>query len=320
MRPTRRGYTLIAVVVLAGLLGFAFGARALNAVIISGAIALVAGGVQLYRADPPGLARNRPAPGHVGESRSVEVTIESTVPTRVVDRVSEGLSVTGEPAVSTSGTGELVYDVQLESRGERTVGPARIEATDLFGLFVRDFSHPIQRRVVVYPPVSSVTDRLGTELLGESPERGAFDRIREYFPGDPLRNVHWASSAKHTGRLMVAEYTANRNDIVRIAGVSRGRTAAADRMASAVASIALTFHDAGVPVAVALADGSLPARRSREHREDMLHLLATTDGGELPSEPLETADLVVLATDRSVEVRDAGTTHAFQDLTVEVPG
>lgn len=320
MKPTRRGHALIVLVLAGGLVGFAFGARALNAVIVSGGVGLVAGAVQLARAGEPELERRAPEPGHEGDSTTVEIDIESPVPCRVVDRVGEGLTALEEPVVETSGDGQLAYTVALERRGERRLGRATVVTTDSFGLFAREDVHPVETTVDVYPAVFGITGTLGTEQLGERPERGAFDRVREYQPGDPLRNVHWTSSAKSPDGLVVAEYTADQDDLVRLAAVSTGGTAAADRMATATASVALMFLDAGVPVALAISDGILPAQTGREHRRELLRLLTRTTGGELPAQTKRSADVLVQATERSVEIHDGRRSHTFQDLTVEASG
>jgi uncharacterized protein (DUF58 family) len=316
MRPTRRGYTVVGVVVLAVLLGLGFGARALNAVVVPGLVALAAGAVQLSRADPPAVDRNQPEPGFPGEHRTVELTVESSVPCRVTDRVGGGVSATA-PSVETSGTGS--YEIELSGRGVGRLGPADVEATDALGLFRRSFTNPLETHVVVYPELRPLSGVVGLETEGAEAERSAFERIREYRPGDPLRDVHWKSSAKRPDRdLVVAEYTGQQSAGVTLAGETRipGQRAA-DAMASATASIAATLLDAGVPVGVVVADGAVgEAADERQHRA-VLELLARTQGGRLAGLE-DRSDVQVVVDASGVSVSLGGQDRPFEELIGEV--
>lgn len=317
MKPTRRGYGLI-VVVLAGVaLGAAFGARSLNAVVVPVGVALVAGAIQLHRATPPALERSRPEPGFPGETRTVELSVESGVPCRAVDDVGAGLSAT-DTTVRTAGDGSRSYEVTLDSRGERQLGPAQVVATDAFGLFNRRFTYDVRTPVLVYPPVRRLAPSVVTDRGVDAPGRGAFDTLREYVPGDPLRDIHWRTSAKRPpGGLLVAEYAADEETGVTVAvDTPMASAEAADAMASAAASVVLWLLESGVAVGVATPDGRLPERTGPRHRRDVLELLARTRSGVLDAATREAADLRVVADSEGVRLLDGGRARPFEDLVV----
>jgi uncharacterized protein (DUF58 family) len=113
------------------------------------------------------------------------------------------------------GTETVTYHLRPEKRGCYDVGPLEVVATDPLGIF--QFRHEIAgtSELLVYPTTVDLpwifppggspygASSLHTaEMRGEGSE---FYGIREYQPGDPLRRVHWRSSAR-TGRLAVVEY------------------------------------------------------------------------------------------------------------------
>lgn len=319
MKPTRRGYALIVVVGVALALGASFGARSLNAIVVPALVALLAGGVQLYRAPPPALERSQPEPGFPGESRTVELSVASRVPCRVVDAVGSGLDAEGT-AVLTAGDGTHSYEVTLARRGIHKLGPASVQATDAFGLFTRQFSFDVSTSVVVYPTVYRLERGVGPGVDVDAPGRDAFDRLREYVPGDPLRDIHWRTSAKRPpGDLLVAEYTADEDRGVTVAAETPiASAAAADAMASAAASIALALLEDGTAVGLTVPNGTLPERTGRAHRLELFGLLAGVRSGGLSDEQRRRADLVVVADGDGVRVIDGAGDRSFDDLVTEV--
>ncbi|MEE9286147.1 MAG: DUF58 domain-containing protein [Dehalococcoidia bacterium] len=101
------------------------------------------------------------------------------------------------------------YSLRCDRRGFYTFGPAKIEAGDLFGFFRREVQFAQPQYLTVYPKMVPLEelDIPSKELFGdirvqqhlfEDPVRVA--STREYVAGDPLKRIHWASSAR-TGRL-----------------------------------------------------------------------------------------------------------------------
>lgn len=112
-------------------------------------------------------------------------------------------------------TGHLTYRIEPQVRGVYSIGPTRLEMTDPLGLFTFGADIGAPTELVVHPVAIGVRDaraggegsfgwreRDGTLRRGEGME---FHAVREYRPGDPLRRVHWRTSAR-TGRLAVVDY------------------------------------------------------------------------------------------------------------------
>jgi uncharacterized protein (DUF58 family) len=103
------------------------------------------------------------------------------------------------------------YPIPCTVRGEHVFGPVRLRSGDLFGLVSKEVTQEQEDVLVVYPRVVPLTTlglpahqplgELRTQSwLFEDPSRMV--GVREYRPGDSLRRVHWAASAR-TQRLQV---------------------------------------------------------------------------------------------------------------------
>lgn len=103
------------------------------------------------------------------------------------------------------------------ARGVLPVGPLSIRKGDPFGLIRRErrlaehidvFIHP--RTVMLDTLNAGIPRDLEGQPSGEIVDDDLdFYGLREYEPGDDVRNVHWLSSAK-TGSLMIRQYEATR--------------------------------------------------------------------------------------------------------------
>ncbi|WP_224333619.1 DUF58 domain-containing protein [Haloprofundus halobius] len=324
MRPTRRGVAVAGVCVAGFAAAELYGSRSLNAVVFPGLVALVAAVLQLRLFDRPTVHRAVPGDGFVGETH--EVTLElatdgTPYSADVVDRVGEGLSreSSGERSrsvVETTVGGDTVnYRVTYDRRGERTFGPVTIVARDVFGLFETEFTCRNTDRVLVYPNVRQVPGWARGELssthgVGVAEDRDEFSGVREYRHGDPLRDIHWRSTARRDD-LIVTEYSADekRRAVTLAAG---GRKNRADAMAEAVASLAFALLEAGVPVTVSVPDGRVVAEPTPRDRRRLLELLARTDSGQLPD---QSADVLVRAERDAVRVVVAERETTFEALT-----
>ncbi|SNR24851.1 DUF58 domain-containing protein [Halorubrum vacuolatum] len=340
---TRRGRIVVVVCVLATALALAGGGGAINAVILSGLVALAAGYLQVARVDRPEAVRSRPADGFVGERRTVSLTFEGAHGTafgqspflaRVTDVVDDGLTILGrEPSLTTIGGGPVSYTVEYVSRGRRRFGPVRIEATDVFGLFVRELVVDERTTAIAYPERHPISPRFrrglyAEEGIGRSPQREAFDRLREYARGDSLRDVHWPATAKHD-ELVVKAFSAERERRrVTIVGrtvdtgngpggegIAAADEAAADLLASAAVSLSLAFLSDGVSVDLRLPDGSAVAHPDSTGRRELLELAALTGPGA-PSDGAK-ADVRLVADDTDVRLHANGRPTSFTALRSE---
>lgn len=160
------------------------------------------------------------------EGESVIVTLELENEDRwpkphllVSDHLPPGLERLERNAVpvslEASRKATVTYSLRPQKRGCYTLGPLEVNAADPLGIFQFRSEVPVASSLVVYPsPVPLPSFFLpGGNPYGASPlhsaemrgEGSEFYGIREYQPGDPLRRVHWRSSAR-MGRLAVVEY------------------------------------------------------------------------------------------------------------------
>ena len=101
------------------------------------------------------------------------------------------------------------YTLRCDRRGFYTFGPTKVEAGDLFGFFRREVRFEQREHLTVYPRMVPL-EKLSIpskELFGDvRVRRHLFEdpvlvaSTREYVAGDPLKRIHWASSAR-TGQL-----------------------------------------------------------------------------------------------------------------------
>lgn len=295
LAPTRRGWAVVALVAAALAMGWVFGGRSLNAVVVPGAIAMVLSGLAVWRIDRPTVDRRIPDHGHRGDRVRVHLSVETrrAVPATVVDDHSPDLSGASTFHVTTDGSA-MAYDLDLDERGVHAVGGCRVVATDPLGLWRRTFDIPATDSVLVYPalrPLSHTAGVLG-RFRGSTDDREHFDAVREYRPGDPLRDVNWKTSAKRQRGLFVTEFagTGETQTVCIAVESTRGR---ADAVAEAAASVATYLLEQGAPVGIDSPGESLDPATGDPHRRRILSVLATFEGGTVPEVTRDAADVIV---------------------------
>lgn len=318
MRLTRRGYAVAGVVVLVVASGAVFGPRGLNAIAAPGAVALAYAGVQVWRLDRPAVDRSLPRHGPQGSTVAVELAVDADRPfsARVIDEVGRGLEAVGNDRAITVGTGAIEYEVTLRRRGDRTVGPATVVARDVLGLVSRRFDVPGTGAILVRPPVTPLSGPRANELVWTvvGDDRQEFDTLRHYRRGDPLRDIHWPTSAKIPDEaLVVKSFRADEGATsVHVVGESDGETA--DQMAAATASVAVHLLEAGLRVGLVTADGRLDARSGGDQRSRVLDALARCRGGSVGDGDRRAADVIVDAGPTGVTVEFARGVTGFNDV------
>ena len=102
----------------------------------------------------------------------------------------------------------------LSRRGGYKLGPTRITSGDPFGLFRTEKVFPAEHSLVVLPMIYEISSFLSLPGLlpgGQVIRQKALDitphasGVREYVPGDPMKRIHWPSTARRD-RLIVKEF------------------------------------------------------------------------------------------------------------------
>jgi uncharacterized protein (DUF58 family) len=314
IRPTLRGIGTVAVVLAAVGLAWLFGQRSLNAVAVPAVVALLAGVVQVVVADDPTIERDPLRPGFPGETRTVDLEIEGgSIVVDVVDEVSSGLEADGnETSVSPPTT--LTYDLAFLRRGEHTLGPTTVRIRDVFGLFQRTVTVDTTTTVVVYPELYSLGESGQLSKLlarATTSDREEFDALREYAPGDSLRDVDWKATAKRPEELMVTEFTGREAEGAITIAASATETAV-DETAAATASIAVALRKAGIDVDVYTTSGNVSTADRQADQASVLTLLARTAPGQVDDGVWTSADVVVAGSHRRIEVAVDGQRSDFR--------
>jgi uncharacterized protein (DUF58 family) len=166
--------------------------------------------------------RVRPGPYLEGDTLRVELRLPRRIAVLGRATVREQIGALGTFAVQLR-RGEGVLEIGRLARGRHPIGPAEVVVEDPLGL---------ERVSAVAPPVSAVLVRPRTVELEQLFSDGAGEgmggpratvrrpsglelhSLRDYQDGEPLRAVHWPSTARR-GQLMVRELEdAPRDDVV----------------------------------------------------------------------------------------------------------
>ncbi|HEX6684183.1 MAG TPA: DUF58 domain-containing protein [Candidatus Limnocylindrales bacterium] len=194
-------------------------------------------------------------------------------------------------------------DVPTSRRGRITLGPLRLRRIGVAGLAERVDLATGVTTVRVLPRVlplralpngsarwvAGSDDRVangGTDLVG----------MRDYLPGDDLRRLHWATSAR-SGRLMVREDADPSQGSITVLLDDRepgyGSPAEFEEAVDTAASIASAACALGNPVALRTASGRVWAERAEV--DEVLALLGDASlGGAASAERSGTHDVLVV--------------------------
>lgn len=327
MKLTRRGTVVAGVAVLAFVLGANSGARALDAVVVPAIATLAVAVTEVTLTDRPTLERSIPEPGFPGDDRTLRLRLDTNRMVSITDQLGEGIRPnTVEQTVA--GDQTVAYNIELVRRGVHSIGPLSVDVRDSLGLVTKRYRYTDSESLLVYPDIRHLTSPKPLQAVTEADEkieRQEFDQLREYVPGDSLRDVHWKTSAKqqHQDDLFVVEYTHGGGEGISIAAEStadsHGRSV--DAMATATASIVAYLIDRGIEVSLAVPNGQLEKGHDERHRQRMLELLARTNPGRVSMERVESADIYVLGERGrvTIEVGDGGQTISFDQLTSQEP-
>lgn len=180
-------------------------------------VLVVVGALTVTGSAPVGAGRTvRPRTVHRLGSCTGTLELTSTarrlaVRLDAVDQVGDERVVIDVPPLRPGETSTVDYPIPTARRGVLRIGPLSLRRTGLAGLAISRSELGAAVEVRVVPRVLPVRGLPGGARRGhvgadERVERGGTDLVglREYVPGDDLRRLHWATSAR-TGTLMVRE-------------------------------------------------------------------------------------------------------------------
>lgn len=289
VRLTQRGLGLAAVGALLTGSGVLLGVRVLAQVglllVAVVAFGLVVLGLQVRTVDRGGLRFLRrvvPHPVTVGDNAVVEVELSSTGTAHRLDRLDIAEQAARELSGSTGlrarvhrsrGTLSLTYQISPSRRGRWTIGPLQVQRLDLFG--VARWAGPLgaPMHVAVRPRVSQLD--MDTRSASTDVDRAAVGTrmpaaddasLRDYRPGDDLRRVHWATSARRAELMVRQDERAARRPVSVLLDLPDD-DATAEWSISAAASVALALMRSGHRVR--LLGGGVVDTATEHHRPDV---------------------------------------------------
>jgi uncharacterized protein (DUF58 family) len=190
-------------------------------------------------------------------------------------------------------TTKIPYRVELTRRGAYKIEGMHVTALDPLGIYAFRHTYPVVSELLVYPTPQIIpafalsgAERFGFQDLPIAATKGSGvdpDGVRQYVPGDPLRRMHWKSTAR-TGKLNVIEFEESHAlnvvmalDLSRDSVVGEGRQSTLEYLVTAAASIAQLAIRQGASVRLVSGDSPDPADfagRGSEHLFLVLSSLA----------------------------------------------
>lgn len=142
---------------------------------------------------------------------------KTLIPTRMELPVGTGVAEFTVPRLAPGAESEELFAMPTNRRALILAGPAVSVRGDQLGLIRRTVSWTDQVELFVHPQTTrllATAPGLVRDLEGQTSSvitnsDLAFHALRQYEPGDDIRNVHWRTSAR-TGQLMVRQYTETR--------------------------------------------------------------------------------------------------------------
>lgn len=165
--------------------------------------------------EPPRLVVGEPA---VGRLQAVNTSSRMFLPLRLEAPVGEGVARIDVPALAADEQFEQVFVIPTTHRSVITVGPVSSIRGDPLGLARRVLMLTESTKLFIHPrtvPVSGITAGWIRDLEGRptndlSDSDVAFHALREYVPGDDRRHIHWRTTARLGGRMMVRQFVDTR--------------------------------------------------------------------------------------------------------------
>lgn len=180
-------------------------------------------------------------------------------------------------------------------RGVVKVGPASVAKVDPLGLLRREFGRSEVERLWVHPayaPLNPIESGFVKDLEGPTYDTSpagdvAFHDVRDYTPGDDVRQIHWMSTAR-AGQLMVKHNVDNRRPYLGVLVDNRTTSMSAEQFECALAAAASLAMSAVVdrrPLAVWVGEQPIVSSNAPADQNEMLRrfcLSKQVDSVDLP--------------------------------------
>jgi len=224
----------------------------------------------------------------------------------------------------------LKYSCRCPQRGRYTLGPLVVYFFDPLGLFFLKRTYPLYSELYVYPKafkikkfpplVKGVLPWFGIGTKRVSGDEDEFYGTREYKDGDPIKRIHWLSTARKN-RLIVKEFQCQSFSRATIMfnlekdkNFGEGKEKVAEYTIKIAASVAKYLMERDVSLEIIAHTDKIvhfPFNKGAEHLEDIFKFLAVAQTesdlnlGEIFEEfsryiP-DNSNLVVIMTDRDWE-------------------
>jgi uncharacterized protein (DUF58 family) len=221
---TQAGRILIAIILIVGIIGALVTGAVMYTRLVLAAVLIIAMSWLWSSISLTGIKISRGArslKASVGDI--LEENFEITNPTFIPRLWLEVANETPLPSASGSRLVTLLKGKQrrfylartfLIQRGAFSLGPTVIRSGDPFGLFRREKLIPASTSLIVLPMILNIAEFPSPPGLlpgGKAIQRKSMDitphasSIREYVTGDPIKSIHWPSTARRD-RLMVKEF------------------------------------------------------------------------------------------------------------------
>ena len=278
--PTRHGYLFAAVLAVMALGSLNYNSNpGLGLSFLLGSLAVVSI-LHTYRNLAHLAFRSgRPEPVFAGQEAHFPIRIENPSGRRRYD-ISLRVAATGRSATVDvpEGYSTVVLSREASLRGLLELGRFTVEARFPLSLF-RAWSHlEFRAACLVYPqPGSPGRWQAGGVATGER-GRGQedFSGLRAYLPGDPLRQIHWKSSAR-TETLVTKEFSGSTQGEIWLDWEGHPELEPEARL-SRLCRLALDVHGAGAVWGLRLPASAIGPGRGPDHLHRCLAALATFPG------------------------------------------
>lgn len=242
---------------------------------------------------------------HVGDRLEERFTLrnEFSLPATWVTVIDHSTLPDHRASIATgvdgSSTSQWKISTQCTRRGVYTLGGTTLETGDPFGMFSLTFEDPTSSTLAVMPPVIALPkfQILSSAWSGEGrrnprsfEETINASHTREMTPGDPMRLIHWKSSARHD-KLLVHQFEGNPAgewwivlDLDREIQRGKGSDSTEEHAVILAASIATRGLEEDHPVGLAVNAQEftwLRPSRNEYQQQALLKALAVADPSEM---------------------------------------